>query len=91
MPPHTCERVGESGLGNINLEQYARQDQIARVSRATVAEAMTGGSGHWQRACDRHLQTCYGHGGDDFETSLSGSFFEELIWVIGRLFCSFAS
>jgi hypothetical protein len=45
------------GLRNINLEQYARQDQIARVSRATVAEATTGGSGHGQRAYDRHLQT----------------------------------
>ena len=46
MLPHTCgiERVGESRFGNINLEQHARQDQVARVSRATVAEAMT-----WQQ------------------------------------------
>jgi hypothetical protein len=35
-----------SGLGNINLEQHTRQDQMARVSRATVAEAMTEDSGH---------------------------------------------
>jgi len=28
-----------SGLENVNLEQYARRDQIARVVRATVAEA----------------------------------------------------
>jgi hypothetical protein len=32
--------VGEGGsgcgLGNINLEQHTRQDQIARVTRATV-------------------------------------------------------
>jgi hypothetical protein len=75
IPPHTCgsERVSESGFGNINLEQYACRDQVARVSRATVAEAMTGGSGHWQRACDRHLQTCYWHGGDNFERNLFGS------------------
>jgi len=35
---HTCgsERVGESGFGNINLEQHARRDQVARVSRATI-------------------------------------------------------
>jgi hypothetical protein len=59
MTPHTCgcERVGGSGLGNINLEQYARQDQVARVSRATVAEA-TGTSKR------------YGCVGDDFKTSL---------------------
>ena len=61
------------GLRNVNLEQYARRDQIARVSRATVAEAMTWASGHGQRACDRHLQICCEHGGDDFETSLFGS------------------
>jgi len=29
---------GGSGLTNINLEQHARQDQLARVSRATVAK-----------------------------------------------------
>jgi hypothetical protein len=34
---HICGREGVSGFGNVNLEQYARQDQIARVSRATVA------------------------------------------------------
>jgi hypothetical protein len=79
MPPHTCgsERVGESGFGNINLEQHARQDQVARVSRATVAEATTGAVG------DRHFQTLRVPGcvGDDFETSLFGSFWEEFIWV----------
>ena len=29
---------GGSGLGNINLEQHVCQDQLARVSRATVAD-----------------------------------------------------
>jgi hypothetical protein len=59
--PHTCgsEHVGESGLANTNLEQYTRRDQVARVSRATVAEATTGGSEHGKRACDRHLQTLW--------------------------------
>jgi hypothetical protein len=33
---------GECGFGNINLEQHARRDQIARVSRATVAGAVAG-------------------------------------------------
>ena len=56
------------GVRNINLEQYARQDQIARVSRATVAEAMAGGSEHATGTSRR-----YGHVGDDFETSLFGS------------------
>jgi hypothetical protein len=37
-----CRRINVGvGLQNINLEQHARQDQIARVSRATVAEATT--------------------------------------------------
>ena len=31
-----------SGLGNINLEQYTRQDQMTRVARATTVEPMTG-------------------------------------------------
>ncbi len=30
----------ELGIGNRNLEQHACQDQIARVARATIAEAM---------------------------------------------------
>ncbi len=29
------------GSVNINLDEHARQDQVARISRATVAKAMT--------------------------------------------------
>jgi hypothetical protein len=59
--------VGESGLANINLEQ-----QVARVSRATVAEATTGASGHGN---EHATGTCrrYGRVGDDFKTSLFGT------------------
>jgi hypothetical protein len=65
MPSYKCG----GGFGNINLEQYARQDQIARVSRATVAEATTGvvGMGN-EHATGTFI--LYGRVGDDFETSL---------------------
>jgi hypothetical protein len=36
----------ESWNININLEQHACQDQMARVSRATVAEVMAGAVGN---------------------------------------------
>lgn len=46
--------VWDSGMRvsfvNINLENYARQDRLARVTGATVAEAMDGGHATGSRA-----------------------------------------
>jgi len=77
---------GGSGLANINLEQHARQDQIARVSRATVAEVVGGGhatglqaqehtrtSSHICTCCQRDLHGVYATSG--------GMYGQELIWV----------
>ena len=38
--PAPCESGGLVGMVNTILERNARQDQVARVSRATVAGAM---------------------------------------------------
>jgi hypothetical protein len=47
-----------SGLGNINLEHNARQDEIARVTRATVAEAIGGGHAPDTRTGALHSDRC---------------------------------
>ena len=47
---------GGSGLANINLEQHARRDQIARVARATVAEVVGDGYATGLQA-QEHTQT----------------------------------
>ena len=52
---------GSEWVGKHKSRAKSCQDQVARIARATVAKAMTGGSGHGQRACDRHLQALQGH------------------------------
>ena len=46
---HRGRGGGESGLANINLEQHARQDQLARVARATVAKVQVVGCWAYDR------------------------------------------
>jgi hypothetical protein len=63
-----CRHIGGGGswLVNINLEQHARQDQIARVARATVAQVRVVGmrqvvwaSRHTSQHCWKGLRKVY--------------------------------
>ena len=50
------------GFVNINLENHARQDQLARVAGATVAEAMGGGHATGPRAWEHTIHVYPLHG-----------------------------